>query len=57
MPRGYDRSLYTLPFDHRGSFQTQLFGWKPPLSNEQISEISTSNSAPPSCATQSPRGS
>jgi myo-inositol catabolism protein IolC len=42
MPRGYDRSLYILPFDHRGSFQTQLFGWKPPLSNEQISEISTS---------------
>ena len=23
MPRGYDRPLYILPFDHRGSFQTQ----------------------------------
>jgi myo-inositol catabolism protein IolC len=42
MPRGYDRSLYILPFDHRGSFQAQLFGWKSPLSNEQISEISAS---------------
>jgi hypothetical protein len=21
MPRGYDRPLYILPFDHRGSFQ------------------------------------
>jgi hypothetical protein len=32
MPRGYDRPLYIQPFDHRGSFQTKLFGWKPPLS-------------------------
>ena len=31
MPRGYDRPLYLQPFDHRGSFQSGLFGWKPPL--------------------------
>jgi 5-dehydro-2-deoxygluconokinase len=28
MPRGYDRPLYIQPFDHRGSFQTGLVGWK-----------------------------
>jgi hypothetical protein len=39
MPRGYDRPLYILPFDHRGSFQTRLFGWKPPLSDAQTAEI------------------
>jgi hypothetical protein len=26
MPRGYDRALYILPFDHRGSFQTKMVG-------------------------------
>ena len=25
---GFDTSLYILPFDHRGWFQTKLFGWK-----------------------------
>jgi myo-inositol catabolism protein IolC len=39
MPRGYDRPLYVLPFDHRGSFQAKLFGWKPPLSGAQTAEI------------------
>jgi 5-dehydro-2-deoxygluconokinase len=24
---GFDKPLYILPFDHRGSFQTKLFGW------------------------------
>jgi myo-inositol catabolism protein IolC len=42
MPRGYDRPLYILPFDHRGSFQTGLFGWKPPLSEAQTAEITAS---------------
>jgi 5-dehydro-2-deoxygluconokinase len=41
MPRGYDRALYILPFDHRGSFQTKLFGWKPPLSAAQTAEIAS----------------
>ena len=39
MPRGYDRPLYILPFDHRGSFQTRLFGWKRRLSDAQTAEI------------------
>lgn len=40
MARGYDRPLYILPFDHRGSFQSGLFGWKPPLDAGQTAEIS-----------------
>jgi 5-dehydro-2-deoxygluconokinase len=40
MPRGYDRALYILPFDHRGSFQAKMFGWKSPLSEAQAAEIS-----------------
>ncbi len=39
MSRGYDRPLYILPFDHRGSFQAKLFGWKSPLSDAQTAEI------------------
>jgi len=39
MPRGYDRPLYIQPFDHRGSFQTRMFGWKSPLSEAQTAEI------------------
>ena len=39
MPRGYDRPLYILPFDHRNSFQTKLFGWQSPLSDAQTAEI------------------
>src|SRR5438128_11815971 len=36
---GYDKPLYVLPFDHRGSFQTKMFGWKGALSAEQTAEI------------------
>src|SRR5580693_1150054 len=39
MPRGYDRPLYVQPFDHRGSFQTKMFGWQSPLSDAQTAEI------------------
>jgi 5-dehydro-2-deoxygluconokinase len=39
MPRGYDRPLYILPFDHRGSFQTKMFGWQSPLSVAQTAEV------------------
>jgi 5-dehydro-2-deoxygluconokinase len=38
-PRGYDRPLYILPFDHRGSFETKMFGWHEPLTAEQTAEI------------------
>src|SRR6516162_2541170 len=36
---GYDRPLYILPFDHRGSFQAKMFGWKGTLTAEQTAEI------------------
>jgi 5-dehydro-2-deoxygluconokinase len=36
---GFDRPLYILPFDHRGSFQTKMFGWKGALTAEQTGEI------------------
>jgi myo-inositol catabolism protein IolC len=39
MPRGYDRPLYIMPFDHRGSFQTKMFGWQSPLSDARTAEI------------------
>ena len=37
---GFDKPLYILPFDHRGSFQTKMFGWKGTLTAEQTAEIS-----------------
>jgi 5-dehydro-2-deoxygluconokinase len=39
MTIGYDKLLYILPFDHRGSFQTKMFGWKGKLTPEQTAEI------------------
>jgi myo-inositol catabolism protein IolC len=42
MARGWDRPLYVQPFDHRGSFQSGLFGWKSPLSDGQTGEIAGS---------------
>ena len=36
---GYDKPLYILPFDHRGSFQTKMFGWQGELSPAQVAEI------------------
>ena len=38
-PRGFDKSLYIQPFDHRGSFETGMFGWKGALTSEQTSQI------------------
>jgi len=35
---GYDQPLYILPFDHRGSFTSKLFGWKGALGAEQVAE-------------------
>jgi myo-inositol catabolism protein IolC len=40
MSLGFDRPLYILPFDHRGSFETGMFGWKGPLTPEQTARIS-----------------
>jgi 5-dehydro-2-deoxygluconokinase len=39
MSVGFDRDLYVLPFDHRGSFETQMFGWEGPLTLEQTAKI------------------
>src|SRR2546430_12098731 len=38
---GFNESLYILPFDHRGSFQTKMFGWTGTLSPEQTAEIAS----------------
>ncbi len=38
-PRGYTKPLYILPFDHRGSFETKMFGWHEPLTEAQTAEI------------------
>jgi myo-inositol catabolism protein IolC len=39
MTLGYTKPLYILPFDHRGSFQKNLFGWKGELSADQTAQI------------------
>jgi 5-dehydro-2-deoxygluconokinase len=36
---GFDEPLYILPFDHRGSFQTKMFGWTGRLSPDQTAKI------------------
>src|SRR5580692_11236240 len=38
---GYDKALYILPFDHRGSFASKMFGWTGALSTAQIAEIAS----------------
>jgi myo-inositol catabolism protein IolC len=38
-PRGFSKPLYVLPFDHRGSFQTKMFGWTGTLTDQQTAEI------------------
>ena len=39
MGTGFTKPLYLLPFDHRGSFQTKLFGWQVLLSEDQTTQI------------------
>ncbi len=39
MIRGYTRPLYILPFDHRASFESGMFGWTGTLSEEQTARI------------------
>lgn len=36
---GFNKPLYILPFDHRGSFQKKMFGWDGELSAQQTAEI------------------
>ena len=37
--RGFGQPLYIQPFDHRGSFQTKMFGWEGTLTPAQTAEI------------------
>lgn len=39
MTRGYGMPLYILPFDHRASFESGLFGWTGTLTAEQLARI------------------
>jgi myo-inositol catabolism protein IolC len=39
MTLGFDKPLYVLPFDHRGTFQKNMFGWTGTLSAQQTAEI------------------
>ena len=39
MPTGYTQPLYILPFDHRASFVSGMFGWSDVLKPEQIAQI------------------
>ena len=36
---GFNKPLYVLPFDHRGSFETKMFGWTGDLTPAQTAEI------------------
>jgi myo-inositol catabolism protein IolC len=36
---GFDRPLYVLPFDHRASFETKMFGFEDPITPEQTEQI------------------
>jgi 5-dehydro-2-deoxygluconokinase len=36
---GFDQPLYILPFDHRGSFETKMFGWQGELNAAQTAAI------------------
>ncbi len=42
MQPGYDLPLYILPFDHRASFEKGLFGFAPPLTDEQVATVAAS---------------
>jgi 5-dehydro-2-deoxygluconokinase len=41
MTLGYNHLLYILPFDHRGSFQNGLFGWKGVLDAQQTERVAS----------------
>jgi myo-inositol catabolism protein IolC len=42
MTSGYDHPLYLLPFDHRHSYVTDMFGFHPPLTAEQHAKVAAS---------------
>ncbi|HET6325851.1 MAG TPA: DUF2090 domain-containing protein [Planctomycetaceae bacterium] len=42
MSVGYDKPLYLLPFDHRHSYGSEVFGFKEPMTPEQIAQVAAS---------------
>jgi myo-inositol catabolism protein IolC len=42
MSLGYDKPLYILPFDHRHSYGSEVFGFHEPMSPEQIAVVASS---------------
>ena len=42
MITGFTKPLYILPFDHRASYISGLFGWKEPLNVEQMVSVANS---------------
>lgn len=42
MPLGYDGPLYILPFDHRHSYGAEVFGYREPMTPEQIADVAAS---------------
>ena len=42
MTLGYDKPLYVLPFDHRHSYGSQVFGYSEPMTPEQIAVVAAS---------------
>jgi myo-inositol catabolism protein IolC len=40
MTVGFDKDLYVLPFDHRGTFKKNMFGWTGTITSEQAGQIS-----------------
>jgi len=46
MVRGYGQPLYILPFDHRGSFETKMFGWTGALDAAQTAQIAAAKRPP-----------
>ncbi len=41
MKLGYDKPLYILPFDHRSSYGSEVFGFHDPLTPEQTAEVAS----------------
>ena len=39
---GFDKPLYILPFDHRHSYGAEVFGFKEPMTPEQIAQVGAS---------------
>jgi myo-inositol catabolism protein IolC len=42
MTKGYTKPLYILPFDHRESYVSGLFGWHEPLTEAQTQKVAAS---------------